>query len=171
MSLPFSPDISQKDLILTAISIMGGAALPFVFQWMRSILSSLRGPFAGLWEGRIYGGTGRNVTRADVMVLRQHGEQISGKVGRVFPPAQQARRWQVKGLTRRNVFYAVFWILDPADESEGCWLLTQESVYRLDGYYLKTESDTQSAAESIPTRTLPPYEDVSIQPATEGFRR
>lgn len=103
----------------------------------------------GTWVNRIYDPDGE-VVKADVITLRQVGQEITGNIRREFPAEQTHRRWELAGKLIGKDFIAIFWSDNSEITSHGCWHLGRENDSLFKGYYMKT--DGGDLLSSVPVR-------------------
>jgi len=103
----------------------------------------------GTWVNRIYD-PGGEIIKADVITLRQVGEEIAGNIRREFPAEQTHRKWEIAGKLIGKDFIAIFWSDNPEITSHGCWHLRGDTDSQFTGYYMKT--DAGDLLSAIPVR-------------------
>lgn len=126
-----------RDVSIATAGAIAGGAVVYLFDRALKKLREARGGYTGVWEGTILGEDNKSVSKRDVILLRQDGEEARGSIARVFPQGQNHRRWEFRGRFRGSDFFAVFWSTDPSIQSYGCWYVQQKTDDLFSGFYLR----------------------------------
>ncbi len=128
-------------------SILGGIAL-LAIAWLISKFAEFRNQGSGNWDAAVFDNEGRIVKR-DIILLRQKGEVVHGRLRRVEPKNERHRRWHCYGRVLGRIFFGIFWPIDKSVYSQGAYYLRRygpgENCWA--GYYYRHKDDNNPPAE------------------------
>ncbi|HEU0055189.1 MAG TPA: hypothetical protein VFQ39_18510, partial [Longimicrobium sp.] len=94
------------------------------------------GLFVGKWDQLIYA-TDTDPEKRDIVVCRQHGNKVTGKIQRVIPTQDDKSRWNIVGRLFEQSLVGIFWSEDPGYISFGTFWLVHSGHHLYKGYYTK----------------------------------